>query len=87
MPLSVDPVKVFLFILVITAIFTANTTNSKSKEDIFGDLLGSQGYSFSSSKFSSGPKTINEMRKEEMAREMDPDKLKVDIIVRQVCNS
>ncbi|KAK7579810.1 hypothetical protein V9T40_000439 [Parthenolecanium corni] len=54
-----------------------NPQKSKSGEDIFGDLLGSQGYSFTSSKSSSGPRTINEMRKEEMAREMDPDKLKV----------
>lgn len=50
---------------------------SKSDEDIFGDLLGSQGYSFTSSKASTGPRTINDMRKEEMAKDMDPDKLKV----------
>lgn len=53
------------------------TVKSKSGEDIFGDLLGSQGYSFNSTKGCSGPRTINEMRKEEMAKEMDPDKLKV----------
>lgn len=45
--------------------------------DIFGDLLGSQGYAFSSKK-DAGPRTINEMRKEEMAKDMDPDKLKVN---------
>ncbi|XP_065208791.1 cyclin-G-associated kinase [Planococcus citri] len=50
---------------------------SKSGEDIFGDLLGSQGYSFTSSKTTSGTRTMNEMRKVEMAKEMDPDKLKV----------
>ncbi|XP_018903296.2 cyclin-G-associated kinase isoform X2 [Bemisia tabaci] len=44
--------------------------------DIFGDLLGSQGYAFSSKK-DAGPRTINEMRKEEMAKDMDPDKLKI----------
>lgn len=45
--------------------------------DMFGDLLGTQGFDFSSSKKDSGPRTINAMRKEEMAKDMDPDKLKV----------
>lgn len=58
---------------------------SKSGQDIFGDLLGSQGYSFTSSKSSSGPRTINEMRKEEMVKEMDPDKLKVRIYIHYSC--
>jgi cyclin G-associated kinase len=44
--------------------------------DIFGDILGSQGYSFGS-KTSQGPKSINEMRKVEMAQTMDPERLKV----------
>lgn len=44
--------------------------------DIFADILGQQGYSFAS-KPSHGPRTINAMRKEEMVREMDPDKLKI----------
>jgi hypothetical protein len=44
--------------------------------DAFGDLLGSQGYNFTSTK-DAGPRTINAMRKEEMARDMDPEKLKV----------
>lgn len=44
--------------------------------DIFGDLLGSQGYTFSS-KFNPGPKTINEMRREDLVKEIDPEKLKV----------
>jgi hypothetical protein len=39
-------------------------------------LLGSQGYQFTSQK-DSGPRTINEMRKEEVAKDMDPEKLKV----------
>ncbi|XP_059616467.1 cyclin-G-associated kinase-like [Phlebotomus argentipes] len=44
--------------------------------DIFADILGSQGYTFGS-KSSQGPRSINEMRKEEIARDMDPDKLKI----------
>uniref|UniRef100_A0A6B2E633 Cyclin-G-associated kinase n=1 Tax=Phlebotomus kandelakii TaxID=1109342 RepID=A0A6B2E633_9DIPT len=44
--------------------------------DIFADILGSQGYSFGS-KNSQGPRSINEMRKEEIVRDMDPDKLKI----------
>lgn len=44
--------------------------------DIFGDILGSQGYSFGA-KGSQGPRSINEMRKVEQAQTMDPEKLKV----------
>lgn len=44
--------------------------------DVFGDLLGSQGYDFASKK-ESGPRTINQMRKEEIAKEMDPDRLRI----------
>lgn len=44
--------------------------------DIFADILGQQGYNFAS-KPSSGTRTINAMRKEEMVRDMDPDKLKI----------
>lgn len=52
-------------------------TKAPSKSgDIFGDLLGSQGYTFSS-KFNPGPKTINEMRREDLVKEIDPEKLKV----------
>lgn len=43
--------------------------------DIFADILGQQGYSFAKS--SQGPRSINEMRKEEIARDMDPDKLRI----------
>ncbi|XP_054269563.1 cyclin-G-associated kinase-like isoform X1 [Macrosteles quadrilineatus] len=50
--------------------------SGKKAGDVFGDLLGSQGYEFSSKK-DSGPRTINEMRKTELAKEMDPEKLKV----------
>lgn len=50
--------------------------SQKSKpEDIFGDILGQQGYSFG--KTTTGPKSINEMRKVELAQTMDPEKLKV----------
>lgn len=45
--------------------------------DMFGDLLGNQGFDFSNIKKESGPKTINAMRKEELAKDMDPDKMKV----------
>lgn len=48
--------------------------------DIFGDILGSQGYSFG--KANQGPKSINEMRKVELAQTMDPEKLKVQEWVR-----
>lgn len=49
----------------------------KSKStDIFGDILGSQGYSFGS-KTSQGPRSINEMRKVELVQTMDPERLKV----------
>ncbi|KAL0892397.1 hypothetical protein ABMA27_015518 [Loxostege sticticalis] len=48
----------------------------KKPADVFGDLLGSQGYDFAS-KRETGPKTINAMRKEELAQTMDPEKLKI----------
>uniref|UniRef100_A0AAY5F2K6 DnaJ (Hsp40) homolog, subfamily C, member 6 n=1 Tax=Electrophorus electricus TaxID=8005 RepID=A0AAY5F2K6_ELEEL len=41
----------------------------------FDDLLSGQG--FMGSKDKKGPKTIAEMRKEELAKEMDPEKLKI----------
>uniref|UniRef100_A0A671KKI7 Auxilin n=1 Tax=Sinocyclocheilus anshuiensis TaxID=1608454 RepID=A0A671KKI7_9TELE len=41
----------------------------------FDDLLSGQG--FAGTKEKKGPKTIAEMRKEEMAKEMDPEKLKI----------
>lgn len=40
----------------------------------FDDLLCGQG--FAGAKEKKGPRTIAEMRKEEMAKEMDPEKLK-----------
>ncbi|XP_050668220.1 cyclin-G-associated kinase isoform X2 [Leptidea sinapis] len=56
---------------------TKNQPEEKTKNpmDVFGDLLGSQGYEFA--KRDTGPKTMNAMRKEEMVREMDPEKLKI----------
>ncbi|PNF37550.1 Cyclin-G-associated kinase [Cryptotermes secundus] len=53
----------------------AGNKGGKQTGDIFDDLLGSQGYQFP--KRETGPRTINEMRKEELARDMDPDKLKI----------
>ncbi|XP_026328227.1 cyclin-G-associated kinase isoform X2 [Hyposmocoma kahamanoa] len=47
----------------------------KKSGDVFGDLLGSQGYDFA--KREAGPRTMNAMRKEEMAKEMDPEKIKI----------
>ncbi|XP_075970292.1 cyclin-G-associated kinase isoform X2 [Anticarsia gemmatalis] len=48
----------------------------KKAGDVFGDLLGSQGYDFAT-KRDTGPKTMNAMRKVEMAKDMDPEKLKI----------
>lgn len=48
----------------------------KAGEDVFEDLLGSQGFSFSSGK-DAGPRTMAEMKKVELAKNMDPEKLKV----------
>ncbi|XP_067894163.1 LOW QUALITY PROTEIN: auxilin [Heterodontus francisci] len=47
----------------------------KVADSNFEDLLSSQG--FASQKEKKGPKTISEMRKEEMAKDMDPEKLKL----------
>lgn len=44
--------------------------------DIFADILGQQGYNFAT-KSQLGPRSINEMRKEELIKDMDPDKLKI----------
>lgn len=52
-------------------------TGSKPKvsDANFDDLLSGQG--FAGTKERKGPRTIAEMRKEEMAKEMDPEKIKV----------
>lgn len=53
----------------------AGNKGGRQPGDIFDDLLGSQGYQFP--KRETGPRTINEMRKGELAKDMDPDKLKI----------
>lgn len=55
---------------------TASLSGSKPKpsDANFDDLLSAQG--FAGTKEKKGPRTIAEMRKEEMAKEMDPEKLK-----------
>ncbi|XP_060723587.1 putative tyrosine-protein phosphatase auxilin isoform X2 [Tachysurus vachellii] len=50
-------------------------TKPKATTANFDDLLSGQG--FIGGKEKKGPKTIAEMRKEEMAKEMDPEKLKI----------
>ncbi|KAM4721202.1 auxilin isoform 2-T2 [Rhinophrynus dorsalis] len=55
-----------------------NATNVDTKQKMgadFEDLLSSQG--FNAHKERKGPRTIAEMRKEEMSKEMDPEKLKI----------
>ncbi|XP_044055654.1 putative tyrosine-protein phosphatase auxilin isoform X6 [Siniperca chuatsi] len=47
----------------------------KASHANFDDLLSGQG--FAGTKEKKGPRTIAEMRKEEMAKEMDPEKLKI----------
>ncbi|KAL2089707.1 hypothetical protein ACEWY4_014395 [Coilia grayii] len=50
-------------------------TKPKMADANFDDLLSGQG--FCGAKEKRGPRTIAEMRKEEMAKEMDPEKLKI----------
>lgn len=52
----------------------------KASDANFDDLLSGQG--FSGTKEKKGPRTIAEMRKEEMAKEMDPEKLKAGEFLR-----
>ncbi|XP_036971614.1 putative tyrosine-protein phosphatase auxilin isoform X2 [Acanthopagrus latus] len=47
----------------------------KASDANFDDLLSGQG--FAGTKEKKGPRTIAEMRKEEMAKEMDPEKIKI----------
>ncbi|XP_070000892.1 cyclin-G-associated kinase isoform X1 [Penaeus vannamei] len=54
----------------------AGASKGKVGADTFEDLLGSQGFTFSSGK-DSGPKTMAQMKKVELAKTMDPEKLKV----------
>lgn len=53
--------------------------------DIFADILGEQGYKFGS-KTNQGPRSINEMRKEELVKDMDPDNVKIMEWVRNFVN-
>lgn len=53
------------------------TTQQQTKSsDIFADILGEQGYKFTS-KGNQGPRSINEMRKEDLIKDMDPKKVKI----------
>lgn len=52
------------------------SASASATGDIFADILGQQGYSFAA-KAQAGPRSINEMRKEELVKDMDPDKLKI----------
>ncbi|XP_012258093.2 cyclin-G-associated kinase [Athalia rosae] len=56
-----------------------NNKPTKAGGDAFGDLLGSQGYNFFSTRRTEkeSPKTINEMRKVEAAKTMDPERMKI----------
>lgn len=67
---------------------TATTTGGGVGGDIFADILGQQGYSFAA-KPNQGPRSINEMRKEEMVKDMDPDKLKIMewVMGQMICTS
>uniref|UniRef100_A0A674D7J3 Auxilin n=1 Tax=Salmo trutta TaxID=8032 RepID=A0A674D7J3_SALTR len=56
-------------------IFSLPGTKPKVATANFDDLLSGQG--FAGAKKKEGPRTIAEMRKEEMAKEMDPEKLKI----------
>lgn len=58
---------------------TANSKTNKSNGDVFKDLLDSQGYNFFNSRKieKNNPKTLNQMRKIEAAKTIDPDKLKI----------
>ncbi|XP_033164964.1 cyclin-G-associated kinase [Drosophila mauritiana] len=51
-------------------------TGGSKNSDIFADILGQQGYSFGS-KMNQCPRSINEMRKEDLFRDMDPKKVRI----------
>ncbi|XP_019730860.1 putative tyrosine-protein phosphatase auxilin isoform X1 [Hippocampus comes] len=54
---------------------TGMGSKPKASNANFDDLLSGQG--FAGAKEKKGPRTIAEMRKEEMAKEMDPEKIKI----------
>ena len=64
-------------------IFKNYIAEGKQKAADFEDLLSGQG--FNAHKDKKGPRTIAEMRKEEMAKEMDPEKLKVSKFLTRYC--
>lgn len=51
-------------------------TGGSKNSDIFADILGQQGYSFGS-KMNQCPRSINEMRKEDLFKDMDPKKVRI----------
>ncbi|XP_037946068.1 cyclin-G-associated kinase [Teleopsis dalmanni] len=56
---------------------SSQNANTQSKNaDIFADILGEQGYKFGS-KGNQGPRSINDMRKEDLIKDMDPDKVRI----------
>ncbi|XP_037805277.1 cyclin-G-associated kinase isoform X1 [Lucilia sericata] len=54
----------------------SNTQQQGKSSDIFADILGEQGYKFTS-KGNQGPRSINEMRKEDLIKDMDPKRVKI----------
>lgn len=68
----ISPINIFSYVT-----FHSPSIGQKPKvsENDFEDLLSNQGFSAKSDK--KGPKTIAEMRKQEMSKDMDPLKLKV----------
>lgn len=71
-------VKCIPAMIMISSLLGFQDSKPKVSAD-FEDLLSGQG--FNAHKDKKGPKTIAEMRKEEMAKEMDPEKLKVSKIL------
>lgn len=54
----------------------ATTPNFGGGGDIFADILGQQGYNFAT-KPQNSTRSINAMRKDELIKDMDPDKLRI----------
>ncbi|KAM7363540.1 cyclin-G-associated kinase [Cochliomyia hominivorax] len=55
---------------------TTTQQQQTKSSDIFADILGEQGYKFTS-KGNQGPRSINEMRKEDLIKDMDPKRVKI----------
>uniref|UniRef100_A0AAY4BT80 Cyclin-G-associated kinase n=1 Tax=Denticeps clupeoides TaxID=299321 RepID=A0AAY4BT80_9TELE len=58
------------------SVTATSSPKPKVKEDDFGDLLSNHGFSGSKTE-KKGPRTIAEMRKQEMSKDMDPQKLQI----------